>query len=153
MAGPVLPMQEQEPAGRTADRTGPRAERENRYIYNGDTSPAAVRYTVRPNRRAVRRSLSTFNVIALLLGAGLAIVIYVNNVITMNRLSAEIGDLEKKLTDLQEKNTLLTAEVNRKSGWERIGTIAGEQLGLRHASEPPVPIEIDQEKLRELTGR
>ncbi len=150
MAGPVLPTKGQDTPDQGAVRIRPSVERDNRYIYSGDTPPTVARYTVRPNRRAIRRSLSTFNLIAVLLGVGLAIVVYVNNVITMNRLSAEIGDLEKKLNDLQDRNAVLTAEVSRKSGWERIGTIAGEQLGLRHANEPPVPIAIDEDKLQEL---
>ncbi len=153
MARTAIQTQEQDQTDHAALRTRPSPERDNRYIYNGEATPAAARYTIRQNRRVIRRSMSTFNLLAVVLGIGLAIVVYVNNVITMNRLSAQIGELEKQLKDLQYKNAVLTAEVNKKSGWERIGTIAGEQLGLRHASEPPVPIDIDQDKLRDLSGK
>ncbi len=155
MAGPIVTTEHHEPRdARPARAETPTVpEREKRYIYSGDTPRKSPPYAMRPNRRAVRRKLSTFNLIALLLMSGLVIVVYVNNVIAINRLSTRIGELEKTLLEVQNRNEMLRAEVSKKAGRERIGTIAGEQLGLIHAKEPPVPIGIDEEKHHELTGR
>jgi cell division protein FtsL len=125
-------------------------ERERRYIYNGDTPPNVGGYVVQPNRRGVRRKVSTFNLITFLLILGLAIVVYVNNIITINHLVVEVSQLQKKYEEIQNTNATLRAEVNKKSDWVRIGTVAGEQLGLRYANEQPVWFDIDQDKLEEL---
>jgi cell division protein FtsB len=128
-------------------------ERERRYIYSGDTPPSVSGYAIRPNRRGTRRKVSTFNLIAFLLGFGLAIVVYVNNIITINRLVVEVSQLQKRYEEIQNTNATLKAEVNKKADWVRIGTMAGEQLGLRYANEQPVWFDIDQEKLEELKKR
>lgn len=126
------------------------SEREHRYIYGGDTPARAGGYATRQNRRGVRRKVSTFNLIAVLLSLGLAIVVYVNNIITINRLVVEVDQLQKRYGEIQNINATLRAEVNKKAAWERIGTVAGEQLGLRYPSEQPAWIDIDRDKLEEL---
>jgi len=125
-------------------------QRERRYIYNGETPRSTNGYVLRQNRRGVRRKVSTFNLIVVLLAIGLAIVVYVNNIIIINRLSAEVGRLQKRYDEIQNVNATLRAEVNKKAAWERIGTVAGEQLGLRYPTEQPVWIDVDQNKLEEL---
>jgi len=150
MAGPTVTLERRNSREQVSERVPPAPEREKRYIYNGDPPPRTAPYVMRQNRRATRRKHSTFNLVVMLLGFGLAIVVYVNNVIAINRLSASIGDLEKKLMDIQNKNEMLRSEVSRKSGRERIGTIAAGQLGLRYPSEPPVAIDVDGEKLQEV---
>jgi hypothetical protein len=127
-------------------------EKDRRYIYNGEPSRAAGAYALRPNRRGTRRKVSTFNIIVLLFGLGLAIVLYVNNIIVINRLSGDIGRLQAHYNDVQNQNATLAAEVNKKAAWERISTVAGEEIGLRHPAEPPGWIEVDQEKLDALQG-
>lgn len=126
------------------------SERERRYIYSGETPPGIKGYASRQNRRGVRRKVSTFNLIAVLLSLGLAIVVYVNNIIIINRLADEVNQLQKRYEEIQNANATLRAEVNKKAAWERIGTVAGEQLGLKYPNEQPVWIDIDREKLEEL---
>lgn len=128
-------------------------QKDRRYVYNGEPSRTAGAYALRPNRRGTRRKVSTFNIIVFLVGLGLAIVVYVNNIIVINRLSKDIGRLQAQYDDLQNRNVALAAEVNKKAAWERIGTVAGEAVGLRHPVEPPGWIEIDQDKLDALKSR
>ena len=126
--------------------------RERRYIYNGE--PASRRSSpLRANRRGTRRKVSTFNLIAILLAAGFAVVVYVNNVIVINRLSLEVSQLEQRYESIRNTNVTLQAEVNKKSEWERIGTIATQQLGLRYPAEQPGWIGIDEEKGDRLARR
>jgi hypothetical protein len=129
------------------------SQKDRRYIYNGEPSRTAGAYVLRANRRGTRRKVSTFNIIMLLFGLGLAIVLYVNNIIVINRLSGDIGRLQARYEELQDQNATLAADVNKKAAWERIGAVAGEEIGLRHPVEPPGWIEVDQEKLDALKSR
>jgi cell division protein FtsL len=127
--------------------------RDRRYIYNGDNRPTTAGFAVRPNKRATRRRTSTFNIILLLFTFGIAIVFYVNNIITVNQLALEIGQLQAKYAALSNTNAALRAEVTRKAALERIGVIASEQLNLRYPPEQPVYFDIDWDKLATLKER
>jgi cell division protein FtsL len=128
---------------------------ERRYIFGGGRHgpvppPAAV---PRQNRRVARRRYSTFNTIAMVFAAGLVIVLYVNNILTINQLAADVGRLQAQYAVLQNLNASLRAEVNRKSSWERIGSVATDQLGLVFPREQPAPLTIDESTLRRVTNR
>jgi len=127
--------------------------RERRYIYNGDNHPSATGFAVRPNKRGTHRRTSTFNIILLLFCFGIGIVFYVNNIITVNQLAFDIGQLQAKYAALSNTNAALLAEVNRKAALERIGVIASEQMNLRYPPEQPVYFEIDRDKLATLKER
>lgn len=121
--------------------------RDNRYIYNGDTKPTAPGFALRGSRRATRRKVSTFNIIVVLFSAGISIVLYINNIITVNRLAYDINQLQVRYTTITNTNAALRAEVTRKAARERIGPIATEQLGLLYPAEQPVWIDVDEELL------
>jgi cell division protein FtsL len=125
-----------------AQRDAP--EREHRYVY-GDTSTAnSPGYAVRPNKKAVGRRISTFYLVVLLLGFGVAIVAYINNIIAVNRLSAEINLLQTQLDKISNTNAVLQAEINRKAAWERIGNVASHDLGLKYPKEQPIMFDVDE---------
>ena len=138
-------MLEQARAG--SPRPVEQPEREKRYIYNGDTRFGAAGYALGPNKRGGRRKTSTFNIILALFGFGVAIVFYVNNIIRINQLAFEVSQLQTKYDTIVNTNASLRAEVNRKSAWERIGTIATEELGLKYPKEQPTWFDVDEEKL------
>ena len=121
--------------------------RDKRYVYNGDPAPRFPGYAMRPNKKAIRHKYSTFNIILLLFGAAVAIVLYIGNFLAVNQLAYDIGQLQTQYDKIQNSNATLRAEINRKSGWERIGAIATKELGLQHSKEQPTWIEIDEEKL------
>jgi len=127
--------------------------RERRYIYSGDNRPSTTGFAVRPNKRGTRRKISTFNIILILFVFGVAIVSYVNNIITVNQLAFDISQLEARYNALSNTNAALRAEVTRKAALERIGVIASEQMNLRYPPEQPVYFEIDREKLATLKER
>lgn len=116
-------------------------ERDRRFVY-GESSPG---YAIRPNKKVVGRRVSTFYLIVVLFGAGIAIVVYINNIIVVNRLSAEIDQQQLQYDKIVNANAVLKAEINRKSGWERIGKVANEQVGLRYPSEQPTMFDVDNE--------
>lgn len=138
-----------------ADTPGLRkaAVRDKRYIYNGDPQARTPGYAVRPNRKAVRRKISTFNLILWLFGVGIAIVLYVDNNITINRLAFEVNQLQTKYDAIANNNATLRAEVTRKAAWERIGKNAKEQLGLMFPTEQPTLFNEDQDKIESLKAQ
>lgn len=125
-------------------------ERERRYIYNGGPAPEAAGYAIRPNKRAARRKVSTFNIILLLFGCGIAIVMYISNIIAVNQLALEVDQLRTAYDKIDNVNAVLKAEINRKSGWDRIGRIAGEQLDLKYPSAQATRIDIDPDELEKV---
>ena len=106
--------------------------REHRYVYGDSPATSAPRIAIRPNKKAIGRSVSTFYLIVLLFGFGIAIVSYINNIIVVNRLAAEINQMQVQNVKISNNNAVLRAEINRKSAWERIGKIANDQIGLRY---------------------
>jgi cell division protein FtsL len=131
----------------------PRLER--RYIFNGTprTGQVATPTPARPNRRVARRRFSTFNTILILFGVAMVIVLYVNNILTINQLATDVGNLEVRFAAIQNTNASLRAEINRKSSWERIGRTATEQLGLVFPKEQPQGFTIDRSALSRVTNR
>lgn len=100
-------------------------------------------YVVRPNRHATRRRFSTFTIVLFLFGCGVAIILYINNILRVNQLAFEVSQLETQYNAARNTNAILQAGINRKSGWERITTLAHERAGLHHPSEQPRWFSID----------
>lgn len=138
-------------AARTERRETP-VRCENRYVYGGEP-PQGSSTTFRQTRKAARRRVSTFNTIVLLFGSGILIVLYVNNIITINSLAAEVGQLQVRCDSLRNTNASLRAEVNMKASWERIGKTAAEQLGLAFPTEQPQKIAVDRDALERARGQ
>lgn len=139
-------------AGEKGERSQTAAEddalrQDKRYIYNGDPAPQFPGYAMRPNKKVTRRKISTFNIILFLFGAAIAIVLYIGNFIAVNQLAYDVGQLQTRYDKIQNDNATLQAEINRKSGWERIGSIATKELGLQYSKEQPTLIEVEEDKL------
>jgi len=132
------------------ESTDTAAGRDRRYIYGGTPSVAGAGYAIRPNKKGTRRKASTFNIIVLLFGVGGAIVFYINNFITINLLSFDVNQLQLKYDHVTNVNATLRVEVNRKSSWERINLMAGDQLGLHSPWRQPVWYSIDWDKAHDL---
>lgn len=104
------------------------------------------------NRPVVRRSVSTFNIIIVMVAIGAAIVFTVNNIITVNTLARDINHLQIRYDSVMNVNAVLRAEVDKKSGLERIGAAATGELRLQHAKDQPLWIEVDPALVRRLKG-
>lgn len=137
---------------RTQGKEGtPGPDKERRYIFGGGatTHPG---YAIRQNKRGIKRKGSTFNIILLLFCCGVAIILYVSNILTVNRLAYEVDQLQTQYNKIVETNRVLEAEINRKSAFDRISRLA-QDIGLDHPTEQPEWISVDQNKLKELSGR
>jgi len=134
-------------------RSGTGAERvqlEKRYIYSGETRQGVAGYAIRPNKRGVRRKVSTFNIILILFGAGITIVLYVSNILAVNQLAFDANKLRMKYDSIINVNGALRAEVNRKSALEQIGPVVTGELKLRYPVEQAVIFDVDRRKIEEL---
>lgn len=136
--------------GRSRIDLPPRVERtepEKRYIFGGETRSTFPGYAARPNKKGVRRKYSIFNSILLLFGAAVGIILYIGNFVAVNQLAMDVNQLQTEYEKIMNSNAALRAEINRKSGWERIGIIATEQLGLRYPKVQATWFTIDEDKL------
>ncbi|MER3523353.1 MAG: hypothetical protein C4326_04630 [Ignavibacteria bacterium] len=130
-------------------------QKERRYIYSGDPQEKIPGYAVRPSHKKVgaKRKVSTFNIVVALFAAAVVGVLYIGNLLAINQLNAEVNQLQLQYDTLVNTNKVLRAEINRKAAWERIGTIAVQQLGMMHPKERPEVLDVDAEKLEEFKQR
>jgi cell division protein FtsB len=123
--------------------------RERRYIYNGEARPTTSGYAVRPNRRGEQRKISTFNIILLLFALGIAIVLYINNILAVNQLMSETHQLDTRLRELRGITEVLRSQVSKKGSLDQIGPIAREKLGLQSQGQP-VLFDVDTNQVEKL---
>jgi len=122
---------------RNSDVRVPEVHREQRYIFGGEPSPAVSGYAVRQNRRSVRRTFSTFNIIVALFALGFLVVLYIDNIIVVNQLVVDVNTLQHKYQRQSDSNATLQADVHRQSSLEQIGKIATGELGMQYPKEQP----------------
>jgi cell division protein FtsL len=120
---------------------------ERRYVYNGATTSPTIDNVQRGNRPVKRRKRSPFNIVVVLFAVSILIVFYVWNKITVNRLVVEANEQQQQYQKILYANELLRAEINKKSGLERISKIATGQLGLTYPKEQPIWFNVDSDRL------
>lgn len=115
----------------------------------GPSETSATPGYVRPpqNRKVAVRKVSTFSLILVLLGSAAVIVLYISNIIAVDRLMLDINTMQKQHQKMLSDQEILKAEINRLSSLERVNKKAAEELGLMNPKEPPVWISIDPEKV------
>ncbi len=117
----------------------------------------AVRRKMLFSRREDRRNATshtghskspTVSKFILVLGGVVAVLLLiVNNSVTVDRLSSDIGLLETDYAQIGFQNDSLQAELKKLSSAERITRIASEKLGLAYSSQSLDQIEIDKSAL------
>lgn len=119
-------------------------------IFSGDIGRSHSPLGGGKNRRISRRKVSPFNIMLMLIGAAIAIVLYIGNIIAVNELLAEINSLQMQHQRILVDQEMLRVQVNRMASLERIQQIAETELGLRSLREPPEWLPVDHEKAREI---
>jgi len=102
---------------------------------------------LRVNKKIIRRKASTFNIILIIFGIGVGIVLYIGNIITVNHRAAETGSLNREYDSVMNVQSILLADVNQKSSWERIEGIATNHLGLQFPQNQGRWLILDEETL------
>jgi cell division protein FtsL len=146
-APPALPRPETDYSPLTS--TGP-------VIYGGTTPGSSpqnefVRQALAArNKPVARRRISPFNVMLTLIGAAIAIVLYIGNVIAVEQLLKEVADQQAKLQQILNDQEILKAQINRMSSLERIRKMAEDDLGLHNPNNPPQWIRVDGDRVRDV---
>ncbi len=144
----------QRPASRmTAQKLQSALPPSRRDVYAGNLKPNAQQkeYVVpQGNKKVVapKKRRSTFNIVAVLFLFAIAIVLYIGNILKVNHLVVEVSQLQTQYEKIRNVNSLLQAELNRKSAWGRIGD-AAKQLGLTYAKDPPQTFVVDESRLEQ----
>lgn len=84
-----------------------------------------------------RRLLNRWSIFALVFVSALATVLYVNNVITVDRLLRDTEAMRKSIDSLRTVNQSLQTEVFRLQSAERVTRIATERLGMVPPPQAP----------------
>jgi len=93
-----------------------------------------------------RRLLNRWSIFALVFVSALATVLYVNNVITVNRLLRDSEAMRKSVDSLRDVNRSLQTEVFRLQSAERVTRIATERLGMTPPPQAPTVFTADGEE-------
>ena len=101
-------------------------------------------------KKQIRRKVSPFTIVLLLLGGAVSSVLYIGNILTVGHLMIQNNQLQIKHQQILNEQELLKAQINRLSGMERIQQLAHDQLGLQNTNQLPVWIEIDPERISEV---
>ncbi len=99
------------------------------------------------NRKAVRRKISPFTIMMMLIAAAVAIVLYISNIIAVNQLLNDVNALETEHRQILMEQEILRAQINRLASLERIQEKA-QELGLKSLRTPPVWLNVDPERIR-----
>jgi cell division protein FtsB len=120
-----------------------------RRIYSGDPQATTPGYAVRPakTRPAARKRRSTFNVVTFLFCLAIAIVLYISNILAVNKLVVDVNQLQTRYNSVLNRNSLLRAELSKKTTRDRIVQIAEKELGLVSKGAMQGSFEVEQDKL------
>lgn len=140
------------------DRSGGSAGPDRLSIYPGNMplgpqkpvpAPPPTQSVLPPlrNRRTVKRKISPFSIMVMLIAAAVGIVLYISNIIAVNQLLNDVNALETEHRQVLMEQEILRAQINRLASLERIQEKA-EELGLKSLREPPVWLNVDPERIR-----
>jgi cell division protein FtsB len=102
------------------------------------------------NRKAVKRKVSPFNIVLVLLSVAVVSVFYISNILTVGRLLTNINKLQNKHRQVLNEQELLKAEIDKLSGLERVQPLARERVGLINPKQAPVWIQIDPRRVEQV---
>jgi len=107
-------------------------------------------FSQRRERRVLRRRVSPFNIMLGLLVFAVAIVLYIGNIIAVEQLMRDIGQLEARHRRILADQEILRAQVNRMSSLDRIQKMAEDQLQLKLPTVAPQWITVDSNRIEEV---
>lgn len=85
-----------------------------------------------------------------LLVFAIAIVLYIGNIIAVNQLMRDIGELETRHRRILQEQEILRAQVNRMSSLDRIQKLAEDQLQLKIPTTAPLWITVDSSRIEDV---
>lgn len=119
-------------------------ELEKSYTVPNRTASAAPK-----NRKAVKRKISPFNIVLILLVVAMVSVFYISNILTVGRLLTNINKMQVKHQQILNEQEMLNAQIDKLSGLERVQPLAHERVGLIDPKQAPVWIQIDPRRVEQ----
>jgi len=123
-------------------------------VYSGSPEPVrpptAAPESAPRNRKSVRRKVSPFTVVLILLAVSVVSVLYIGNILAVGRLLARINRLETMHRQIRNDQEILRVQINRLSSLERIEQAAGSDLGLKKSDQIPVWIPVDPARVNRI---
>lgn len=89
-----------------------------------------------------KKGLNTFNIIMILIITAIIIVVYINNVISVDRLLIETTALQEREADLKMQGEQIRASINLLSSYTRIREIAVSRLNMEHNRQQPTSLDV-----------
>lgn len=82
------------------------------------------------NKAGKNRKLSLFNTLIAFAVISVLLVLYINNIIYVNRLSVKNNELKDEIKKTSQSNDILRTEIERLSSFERIKSISNEKMNI-----------------------
>lgn len=101
-------------------------------------------------KKSGKKKISPFNVVLILICVAIASVLYIGNILAVERLLIQVNQLQAKHQQIQNEQEMLKTQINRLSSLERIQKLAQDQLGLQNPKQLPVWIQLDPERVNEV---
>ena len=156
--GEVYAARAMEDGGQTGSPISiPKIREARDMVYNGTADlghdGTAPIYTMQAsrNKKQKKRRISPFTIVLILLGSAVSSVLYIGNILAVGHLVVQINQLQTTHQQILNQQELLKAQINRLAGLERIQQLAQDRLGLQNPKQIPTWIEIDPERMHEVT--
>ncbi len=84
------------------------------------------------NKKGPSKKISIFYFLIVLIVASVIVVMYINNIIEVNRLAVENNLLKEEIKESIQANDVMRTETEKLSSFERINVIARERFNLSY---------------------
>ncbi len=98
------------------------------------------------NKRGLLKRINRWNVFAFVFISSVITIVYVNNVVTVNKLLKENQDRRKELETIRNENAFLKTTLNQLQSPERITRIAQTEFGMTKIETAPLLISDEPNK-------
>lgn len=112
--------------------------------------PSRTDQSAPKNRKAMKRKISPFNIVLILLAAAVVSVFYISNILTVGRLLTHINEMQIRHQQILNEQEMLKAQIDKLSGLERLQPLAHDRVGLINPKQAPVWIQIDPERVEQV---
>lgn len=89
-----------------------------------------------------KKKLSILYVLISFIMLAVIMIVYINNIIYVNRVSAESMKLREQIDEVKNTNDFLRTEIEKLTSFERINSLAKEKFGMRYSDSAIIRNEV-----------
>lgn len=86
--------------------------------------------------KKTKKKISVFYFLLMLIITSIILVIYINNIIAVNQLTAGNNELKEEIKKVIQDNDLLRGESEQLTSFDRIKSLASEKFNLKYKDNP-----------------